>query len=97
MRNILRKTKRLQKEMGNLCVKRVKLKAAIPSSIRKETFRRALQKVLKQTHVQRKGILTKTDLKLGLKFSRKVRHKRAMCNYEIWNHQKTYGTRESRS
>ena len=39
----------------------------------------------------------KTDLKLRLKFTLNVCSKRAMCNYEIWNHQKACGTRESRS
>ena len=41
--------------------------------------------------------MTKNDLKLRLKFAQKVCRKRAMCNYETWNHQKAYGTRESRS
>ena len=39
----------------------------------------------------------KTDLKLRLRFARKFYRKRAMCNYEIRNHQKASGTRESKS
>ena len=54
--------------------------AGVPPTIREETVRRVLQKtVLKWTHFQRKGILTKNDLKLRLKFDRKG----VMCNYEI--------------
>ena len=75
-RNILRQTKLLKEEMGNFCVKRVMVKAGIPPSISEEEFRRVLQKAgLKWAHVQTKGILTKNDLKLRLKFARKVRRK----------------------
>ena len=76
------------------------VKAGIQPSISEETVRKVVQKTdLKWTHFQRKGILTKIDLKLRLKFefARKVCYKRAMCNYEICNHQKAYGTTESRS
>ena len=60
------------------------VKAGIPPSIRKETVRRVLRKTdLKWTHFERKRILTKTDLKMRLKFARKFCRKRAMCNYEI--------------
>ena len=69
------------------CKKRVMRKAGIPSSISEETVRKVLQKTdLKWTHFQRKEILTKNDLKLRLKFARKVCRKCAMCNtmkYEI--------------
>ena len=66
------------------------VEACIPPSIIAETVCRALQKACRRwMHVQRKGILTKNDLKLRFKFAWEVRHKRAMCNYEIWNHQKT--------
>ena len=66
------------------CKKRVTVKASTPPSISEETVRKVLQKtVLKWTHFQGKGILTKNDLKLTLKFARKVCRKRAMCNYEI--------------
>ena len=65
----------------------------IPLSINKETVRRVLWKAgLKWIHGQKKGILTKNVLKLRLKFDRKVRCKRAVCNYKMWNQQKTYGT-----
>ena len=51
-------------------------KAGIPPFISEETVRRVLRKAgLKWARVQRKGILTKNDLKLKLKFSRKVRRK----------------------
>ena len=61
------------------------VKAVIPQSISEETVRRVLQKTdLKWTHFQRKGILTKNDLKQRFKFDGKVCCKRgAMCNYEI--------------
>ena len=66
------------------CKKRVMRKAAIPPSICDETVCKFVQKTdLKWTHVQRKGILTKNDLKFILKFTRKVCRKRAMCNYEM--------------
>ena len=75
-RNILRRTKLLQEEMGNFCLKRVIVKVGIPPSISEETVCRVLRKAgLKWTRVHRKGILTKNDLKLRLKFARKVRRK----------------------
>ena len=59
--------------MGNFCVKRVMLKAGIPPSISEETVRRVLRKAgLKWTRAQSKGILFKNDLKLRLRFARKV-------------------------
>ena len=97
-KNILQQIKCLQEDIGNFSVKRVMVKADISPSIIQETICRVLRKTgLKCTRVQRKGILTKNDWKLRLKFSRKVLRKRAICNYEKWNHQKTHGTRESRS
>ena len=65
-----------QKRDGKLLCKKVMVKAGIPPSITEETVRRVLRKTgLKWTRVQRKGILTKNDLKLRLKFARKVRCK----------------------
>ena len=59
-------------------------KAGIPPLISEETVLKVVQKTdLKWTQFQRKEILTKKDLKLRLKFDRKVCHKRAMCSYEI--------------
>ena len=73
------------------------VKAGIPPSITEETVRRVLWKTdLKWTHFQKKGILTKNDLEFRLKYAQKVCRKRAVYNYEIWNHQKGYGTRESK-
>ena len=85
--------------MGNFFAKKeVMVKAGIPPSISEETVRKVVQKTdLKWTHFQRKGILIKNELKLRLKFARKVCHKRAMCKYETCNHQKAYGAREGRS
>ena len=52
------------------------VKTGIPPSISEETVRRILRKAgLKWTRVHRKGILTKNDLKLRLKFARKVYRK----------------------
>ena len=66
------------------CKKRVMGKTCIPPSISEETVRKVVQKThLNWTHFQRKGILTKNDLKLRLKFDCKVCRKRAMYNYEI--------------
>ena len=70
--------------MGNFFVKRVAVKAGIPPSNSEETVPRVLRKAgLKWTHLHRKGILTKNDLKLRLKFAGKICRKRALCNYEI--------------
>ena len=73
-RNILRQTKLLQEDMENFYVKRVMVKAGISSSISEETVRCVLRKTASEprARVQRKGILTKNDLKLKLKFVRKV-------------------------
>ena len=66
------------------CRKRVLVKAVIPPSISKETVRRILPKTdLKWTHFQSKEIMSKNDLKLRLKFARKVYCKRATMKYEI--------------
>ena len=60
------------------------VKAGVPPSPTEKIVGRVLQKIdLKWTHFQRKGILSKNDLKLRLTFTRKVRRKRAMCSYEI--------------
>ena len=60
------------------------VKARIAPSISEEIVRKVLQKTdQKWIHFQRKGILTKNDLKLRLKFARKVCCKRAICNNEI--------------
>ena len=62
--------------MRIFCVKRVMVKAGISPSIGEQTVRRILQKAdLKWDHVQRKGILTKSDLKLRLTFAQKVRRR----------------------
>ena len=75
----------LAKRDGKLfCKKRVMGKAGIPPSISEETVRKVVQKTdLKWTHFQRKGILTKYNLKLRLKFAQKVCRKHAMCNYQL--------------
>ena len=75
----------LERRDGKLfCQKRVMGKAAIPPSICDETVSKVMQMTdLRWTHVQRKGILTKNDLKLILKFAQRVCRKRAMCNYEM--------------
>ena len=52
------------------------VKTGIPSSVSKEAVGRVSQKAgLKWASVQRKGTLTKKDLKLRLTFARKVRRK----------------------
>ena len=54
------------------------VKAGIPPSISEKTVCKVLRKVsLKWAPVQRKGILTKNDLKLRLKSARKLFHKRS--------------------
>ena len=58
--------------------------ASIPPSISKEAVIRVLQNaVLKWTHFERKGILTKNDSKMRPKFARKLCRKNAIRNYEI--------------
>ena len=88
----------LARRDGEFFVKKREMgKAGISPSISEETVLKVVQKTdLKWTHFQGKGILTKNDLKLRLKVARKVCRKRAMCNYEIWNHQKAYGTNMDR-
>ena len=75
-RNILRQTKVLQEEVGNFSVKRVMVSADIPPSISTATVRRVVRNAgLKWSCAQKKGVLTKSDLKLRLRFARKVRRK----------------------
>ena len=58
----------VRKDGKLFCKKRVMVKAHISPSISEETVLRVLQKTdLKWIYFQRKGILTKNDLKLGLK------------------------------
>ena len=55
----------MPEKIEDFCVKRLMAKTNIAPSICEATFFRVLQKAsLKWTHVQRKGILTKIDLKL---------------------------------
>ena len=75
-RNILCQAKELQEEVGNFSVKRVMVGASIPPSISTATVRRVMRKAgLKWSYAQKKGVLTKSDLKSRLKFARKVRQK----------------------
>ena len=88
----------VRRDGKRFCKQRVMVKAGIPPSITEETVHRVLWKTdLKWIHFERKGILTKNDLKLTLMFARNVCRKRAMRNYEIWNHQKAHDARENRS
>ena len=73
-RNILRQAKVLQEEVGNFSVKRIMVRAGIPPSISTAIVRRVMKNAgLKWSHAQKKGVLTKSDLKLRLKFARNVR------------------------
>ena len=75
-RNILRQAKELQEEVGNFSAKGVMVRAGIPPSIITATVCRVMRKAgLKWSHAQNKLVLTKSDLKLRLKFARKVRWK----------------------
>ena len=75
-RNIIHQAKLLQEEVENFSVKRVIVRAGIPPSISSETVRRVMRKAgLKWSHAQKKGVLTKSDLGLRLKFARNVRRK----------------------
>ena len=72
----IRQAKVLQEEVENFSVKRVMVGAGIPPSVSTATVRRVMRKAgLKWNHAQKKGLLTKSDLKLRLKFARKVRRK----------------------
>ena len=67
-RNILRRAKVMQEEVGSFSVKRVMVRAVIPPSISTETVRRVMRKAeLKWSHTLKKG--------LRLKFARKVRRR----------------------
>ena len=64
-RNILHQAKVLQEEVGNFSVKRVMVRGGIPQSISTATVRRVMRKAgLKWSQAQKKGVLTKSDLKL---------------------------------
>ena len=63
----------IQEDIGNLSVKRIMVRAGISPSISTATVCRANRKAeQKRSHARRKGVLTKSDLKLRLKFSQKV-------------------------
>ena len=69
-RNILHQAKVLQEEMRNYSMKRAVVSAGISPSISTATVRRVMKKAgLKWSHAQKKGVLTKSDLKLRLKFA----------------------------
>ena len=60
--------------MGNFSVKRVMVRAGIPPSISTASVGRVMRKAgSKWSH--EKGVSTKSDLKLRLRFARKVRRK----------------------
>ena len=57
-------------------MEKIKLRAGIPPSASDETVCRVPRKAgIKWIHAQRKGILTKNDLKLRLKFASTVQQK----------------------
>ena len=69
-RNILCQARVLQEEVGNFSMKTVMVKAGIPPSVSIATVHRVLRKEgLKWSHAHKKGVLTKSDLKLRLKFA----------------------------
>ena len=71
-----RQTKVLQEEMENFSVKRVTVRAGILPLVSIATVRRVMKKTgLKLSLAQKKGELTKSDLKLRFMFSWKVRRK----------------------
>ena len=81
---ILKTSQALAKGDGKHFCRKGNKNASIPPSISKETVIRVQQKVvLKSTHFQRKGILTKNDFKMRPKFARKFCRKNAIRNYEI--------------
>ena len=83
------------------CKKRVILKAGIPPSIGKEAVRRVLRKTdqpaIDSFWEKRIPEQKRPEIET-YKFAEKACCKRSLqCNYEIGNHQKAYGNRESRS
>ena len=75
-RNILCQARVLQEEVGNFSMKTVMVKAGIPPSVSIATVHRVLRKEgLKWSHAHKKGVLTKSDLKLRLKFAWEFRWK----------------------
>ena len=98
-KEILAANEALARGNGKICCKnRVLVTAVIPLLISKETVCRVLGKTnMKWIHFQRKRIMSKNDLKLRIKFARKVYHKRATCRVQQWNMKssESYDTRES--
>ena len=75
-RNILRQVKVSDKEVGTFSLKKVRVRDGIPPSVCTATVCRVLRNAgLKRSHAQRKGMLTKNDVKLRLKVAQKVRWK----------------------
>ena len=75
-RNILRQVKVSDEEVGTFSLKKVRVRDGIPPSICTATVCRVLRNAgLKRSHAQRKGMLTKNDVKLRLKVAQKVRWK----------------------
>ena len=68
-RNILHQAKVLQGQMGNFGMKIVVVRAGISSSISTATIRRVMRKAGFSEPCSEKGVLTKSDLKLRLKFA----------------------------
>ena len=68
-RNVLHQGKVLQGQMGNFSMKIVVVRAGISPSVHTATIRRVMRKAgLNWSHAQKKRVLTKSDLKLRLKF-----------------------------
>ena len=75
-RNVLRQAKVRQEKVGKLSVKTVMVKAGIAPSVSTAAVRSVMRKAgLKWSHAQKKGVQTKSDLNLRLKFARTVRQK----------------------
>ena len=73
-RNILHQAKVLQEKVGNFIVRRVMVRTVTPPSISTSTVRKVIRKEgLKWSYDQKKKVLTKSNLKLRWKFSRKIR------------------------
>ena len=81
-RNILRQVEVLRRDYGYFTTKRLKVFAGVSADILDETVRRVLRaNGFKYAHSRKKGVLSRKDLEIRLKFAKKVRKR---LNPSVW-------------
>ena len=81
-RALLRQIPILRKECGSFTVKRMRVAAGIRANVCDETIRRVLHSAdYGYYHSRKKGLLTKQDLQLRLRFARKVKR---LLHENVW-------------